>query len=195
MKENSLRDYLSSGRSSAPPAKGSAPVRKETVPFGVLLLRSGQLGFCDPAFVPSGVTVSCKPGKYQLEAECLDYGGDRRAARLRVRLEGVQPVRGKALGEFSVDMAMASVFDFDSINDWSDEQEEEYDEWLEEEVVMCDWQRAGTIDCPGAAATIYYCEAGFGDGTYTVYELIEDGQVVGAEVVFLEGSEPYPFEE
>ncbi len=45
-----------------------------------------------------------------------------------------------------------------------------------------------------AGTKVVYTPSGFGDGTFTVFELRAAGELVGLEVEFIAPETPYPFE-
>jgi hypothetical protein len=108
-------------------------------------------------------------------------------------LPEVTPKRGNCRGTFGVDVASAAICDGDVLDQFALNNSDEWEKWSEsfihrpfEEVGLL-----GTFACDPAATDIFYCSTGFGDGSYPVYELLEAGKVVGAEVVFLLPTQSY----
>jgi hypothetical protein len=195
MPDNALRKYLLTRRTgNRTVAKGDRPQVSDLVRFGSFALKGTRLGCGDPSQLPLGVYVDCAPGTYELEAECFVYAGDARLARASVMRADSRGARGRHLGRVGVDLAMACFFDADRLDDFANGQPDEYDEWIEDQVVMCDWVESGTLDCRPAKTKIPYFEVGFGDGEYDVFELRDAEVTVGLELVCLEADAPYPFD-
>lgn len=183
-----LRAYFKQFTWSPQPEGGAKPLERRLFKVADLPVRGKHLGFGDAWAAPNdAVTVPVPPGTYEVHVEAFSYGTDGRIARLIVHLPGAAPVRGKAIGEFGVDVATAAVFDADVLEDYMDDDEESWEGWLDEYTTR-DFEEldmAGLHPCPDADTAMVYCSTGFGDGSYEVFELLREGRVVGAEAVFL----------
>ncbi len=195
MPTNPLNDYLSNRDNGPAPKRGQSPSEIICIPFATFELRGTRLGFSDPWQILEAVPVECLPGSYALEAECFRYGTDGRVARVLAMRSGRRGERGALYGEFGVDVGNACIFDHDAIEGYVDSDEDGFDRWGQEYIVDAAPSFSGSIPCTPAKSTIVYFASGFGDGTYSVYELRDDDGIVGAEVVFLNELEPYPFGE
>jgi hypothetical protein len=192
---NPLRKYLASRRRKKdPPALGDLPEALMRIRFGVVDIKGQRLGCGDPSQVPSGVSVESGRGSYELEAECLAYAGDARVARVLAKRTDSLAARGNNVGRITVDLARACFFDAELLELFARDRPNDYCEWIEDHVVMCDWVEAGTLSCRQARTTLPYFEVGFGDGLYDVFELREGDSLVGLELVCLEAEAPYPFD-
>ena len=191
MTENKLREFLDSSRSQPRPTTGQTPIDRVTIQFGSVIVNTDTLGICDVSQVPSGIVIECPSGEYELEAECYVYGNDARVARVTAKLTGTQPAPGALLGTFGVDMAMAAVFDNDALMAFVEDRPKEYASWINNDVMMYEWESAGTLVCEPVGVEIPYFEVGFGDGRYRAYALEGDDQIVGIEAVFLDENAPY----
>jgi hypothetical protein len=82
--------------------------------FREFTLVGPQYLIVDASFAPSaedGVLVDLPPGRYHVQITGIDYGGDKRIARLRAVLSGAAPTLGKQLGETWTDTAMTGICD------------------------------------------------------------------------------------
>jgi hypothetical protein len=141
------------------------------------------------------VEIRTLPGSYVVECKGVRYGQDRRVAGMRVFAVGSKAKRGKKIGEIPVDFGGVSVLDIDTVEDSINEDEERYEEWLDEilydsddysSIKIHEWVPTGT--------KIPVVQGGFGDGVYNVYELMEEGNIVGLEIEFIRDGEEYPFD-
>ena len=156
--------------------------------------RNGQTTFLVRDLLDA-VPVVSPSGLYVLEAECFRYGGDCRIARVTATCARRRGERGSLYGAFGVDVACACIFDYDAIEGYADSDEDDFVQWVDHFIIGMTGAVCGSIACPPARTTVEYFASGFGDGTYAVYELRDDYEVVGVEVVFLEDDASYPFGE
>jgi hypothetical protein len=70
---------------------------------------------------------------------------------------------------------------------------DEYDRWFTRTVFDNHEEPVGVVRWEHASTSIPYADGGFGDGTYSVYELRANGRSVGLEVEFIAHGEKYPF--
>ena len=108
-----LRDYFSK-RASAKNEPPTPPGQQtDWLDFCELDLKGSKVLCVDVQFAPSaddGLLVDLSPGKYLLQAKCVDYGGDKRVARLRLLPKKVVATLGAQLGETWTDTAKTGVF-------------------------------------------------------------------------------------
>lgn len=195
MATNPLTAYLGQSFGGATQRRAQAPDEIVRISFATFELRGTRLGFSDPWGILDAVPVVCPSGRYGLEAECFRYGSDARIARVMATLAGRQGERGSLYGEFGVDVASACIFDYDAIEGYADSAGDAFEQWVEDNIPGRMTDPSGTIACVPAKTSVEYFASGFGDGTYPVYELRDDYEIVGAETVFLEPGEPYAFGE
>lgn len=194
MASNPLTAYLTQSFGGARQKRGQSPDEVVRISFAKFELRGTRLGFSDPWGILDAVPVVCPSGQYGLEAECFRYGSDARIARVIATLAGRRGERGSLYGAFGVDVGNACIFDYDAIEGYADSAGDAFEAWVQG-YVDGTWNRSGTIACAPAKTSVAYFSSGFGDGTYQVYELRDDYEIVGAETVFLEPGTPYPFGE
>jgi hypothetical protein len=188
---NPLATYLETPHDSTAPANDSLPTRKEWVEFCDFELKGSRLCFSDSWCPYDGVMVGLPAGTYAVTALCYSYGADVRVAALRVAPKGVEGALGEPVGEFGVDVGAAGITDFDQIEKLD---EKSYEAWIEGYIhTGTVYQPAGVHPCPQAGTAMPFLSCGFGDGGYSVYPILRDGQTVGAEARFLEEDAPYPF--
>ena len=172
-------------------------------------LPSGWLDFCefslrgssilvvDASFVPSaddGLLIELPPGKYKVQAQVLDYGGDRRPARLRVQLAGSNAALGAEIGKTWTDTATTGICDFEIFSAaWGEDNDASF------EIIrpaLEDHHHHGLAVFDAAVGAVMpFLHSGFGDGNFPVYELVAAGQRVGFEVEFIREGKDYPFGE
>lgn len=194
---NLLAAYLAS------PVKGTCvtgTIGKETdwlfiAPFTI---SSGRLLIVDFGFLPSsqdGLVIELPSGDFDITARVMDYPGDRRISRLRLLAKGIDAPVGEAIGETWVDTAATSICDAEVMDAaWQSLGDDVATSRLEafrETAAPCG---VFVLD-ERLRASAPFVESGFGDGTYTVFELCADGRRVGIEIEFIENREPYPFGE
>lgn len=139
-----------------------------------------------PGPVKDGLRVSLEAGDYYAQVRGFTRGVERRCARLRVARYGCLPEkRGQVLGNVSTDMATLGFYDPKAFSALLRAGSEEFFEWGE---------RVLDPNAPTCGVLVYdlkksailpYVQSGFGDGTFPVFELLNDGQRVGFEVEFI----------
>lgn len=189
-----LKKYFSQFTNEPSPTDGFRVLESQIFSIGSLDIQGSHLFFCDPWGMPNdGAAVDVPPGQYDVSLEVFSYGTDGRVARLIVNLLGTTPIRGEERGGIGVDVASAAVYDGEAIERFMDDDEKAWQEWLDS-FTNRDYDPediAGFFPCPKANSTMAYTSTGFGDGYYLVYELVQEGLVVGAEVVFLKPNQGY----
>ena len=139
------------------------------------------------------VAIPAAPGAYSVECRTMSYGSDRRISRMRVYPTGASTTVGRELGTVDVDWGGIAITDVDvlapSVNDHMDE----YSRWFDQDVFGKHDEPAGVLRWIPAGTDIPYADGGFGDGTYPVYELVNNEMAIGLEVVFISPDEKYPF--
>ena len=172
-------------------------------------LPSGWLDFCefslrgssilvvDASFVPSaddGLLIELPPGKYEVQAQVLDYGGDRRPARLRIQLAGSNAAMGAEIGKTWTDTATTGICDFEIFSAaWGEDSDASF-EIIKPALEDNHHYGVAVLDA-NVGAVMPFLHSGFGDGTYPVYELVAEGRRVGFEVEFIPEGKAYPFGE
>jgi hypothetical protein len=139
----------------------------------------------------SGVILDASPGVYIVEARVITYGIDRRISRVRVHPKGQAVTRGKLAGEIGVDLAAVAICDVDRLAGWARDHQAEWQRWGDK-LWFGRTVRAGLYTCEPANTVVPFVDSGFGDGTYPVYYLIDDGRPVGLEAEFIPTRAPYP---
>lgn len=193
MSDHPLIAYQRKHAGDPSPKRGQRPDDVVLILFADFELRGTRLGFSEPWAILDAVPVFCPSGSYVLVAECLRYGNDCRIARVTATRARRTGVRGALYGAIDVDVGNACVFDYDAIEGYADSDENAFENWIDANIVGKTTPFAGSVACDSAKTTIEFVTSGFGDGTYSVYELRDDYDIVGAEVVFLDTDEPYPF--
>ena len=159
-------------------------------------LRGDHFLVCDFQFIPSkeeGLLVRLAPGTYTVEAAAMDYGGDRRIARLRVRQKSVAGKLGKKLGETWTDTACTSVCDFKAFKkDWDSAGGAAEDKLLE--AGLDNLEGCGVFRLSKKGVPVVYATSGFGDGSFPVFELRHESGRVGFEIEFIAADTPYPWQ-
>lgn len=163
--------------------------------MGVLPLPSGRLCVSDAKFAPDpAVPVRLEPGDYEVWVQEFVYEDDHefenRHALLRVLKPGTNPQRGEKIDNSWADTGTQGVCDFEQMLKLQEEVgEDDYidafeEAWSEEFILQ---PKADT------AALLFVVHSGFGDGTFPVFELVQDVQLVGVEVELIAPGTPHPF--
>ena len=172
-------------------------------------LPSGWLDFCefslrgssilvvDASFVPAaddGLLIELPPGKYEVQAQVLDYGGDRRPARLRVCLSEANATFGSQIGETWTDTATTGICDFEIFSAaWGEAKDAAFK--MIQPALQDSYYHGVAVLNANVGAIMPFLHSGFGDGHYPVYELTAAGRRVGFEVEFIGAGKDYPFGE
>lgn len=192
MKE--LREFLAEA-TIRQPKKGMVGLETDWKQLAELTLKGGKFLICDFQFVPSeedGVSIQAAPGKYNVEAKAIDFDGDRRISRLRVYRHDARPVLGKTIGETWTDTAYSAVCDFDYFSkEWDSLGEDAAGDKLQEEYGA---ENCGVFRLSPNGSEVPFVSSGFGDGTFSIFELCDGEKRVGFEIEFIAASEGYPFE-
>lgn len=130
---------------------------------------------------PEWPSVSCVPGEYILE---INVPTPFHAHRSRIRKVDADPVAGKEIGTVEIDNGFIGFVDYEFFLAMARKDLEAYEEWtmmqLDDELAL---NFSGEIAFCGEK--LVYVKSGDGDGSYPVYELVEDGEVIGMECVFI----------
>lgn len=160
----------------------------EWILFARLRIESGKLGISSPMFFRDlPLRIEVPVGYYQVFAKTITYQDDTRVSRLRAVLETDHtPKLGRWVDYVAVDFGRVGVFDLVVLNEvgaaLSEEKEVEIREWFEKP--FRNLYSVGMFD-ENREVTMPAVEAGYGDGAYPVFELLDGSGVVGAEVVFI----------
>ncbi len=159
-------------------------------------LIGAQFLVVDANFVPSakdGILVASKPGKYLVQVKGMEFSSDKRVSRLRAVLKGESPSIGRQAGKTWTDTALTGIVDYESFSKaWGDDDDASYD-MLQDKLESA--ENFGVVKFDKVAkAVMPFVASGFGDGSFPVFELVANGQVVGFEVEFISSEAKYPFE-
>ena len=160
-----------------------------------LKLSGANILIVDTQFIPSekeGLLVKLGPGPYLVQGKVLNYGGDRRVSGLRVFRTGTIPVMGEKIGETWTDTARTGICDFEAFSKaWGNDDDAAYG-IIEPFLDKGDNVGVAVLDESGGAI-MPFVHSGFGDGTFPVLELLEDGKRMGFEIEFIADGTKYPF--
>jgi hypothetical protein len=193
-----LETYLAEKSSEKnAPTLGRKGKESDWLAFAEFSCKSGKILVIDPGLcriIENGTLITCSPGIYDLHAKVVAYGSEKRVSRLRVVQRGAQGYSlGDALEEEAVvDVAGLAVCDADALERaWGDDEDstlEALQDWMPIEKAAVELIIPKYPD-----ATLYMVESGFGDGSFPIFELSENGIRVGFEVELIEPGTPYPF--
>jgi len=178
----------------ATPATGE---HTDWLEFCNLDLKGSRVLVVDAQFVPSekdGLLVELPPATYLVQAKVANYGGDRRFSRVRVFRAGSGPQPGGKIGETWTDTATTGICDFEVFSKAWGSDEETADRFQETQGNASEDFGVAVLDAD-AGAVMPFVHSGFGDGSFSVFELTEHGQRVGFEIEFIAGDAKYPFKE
>jgi hypothetical protein len=154
------------------------------------VLVNGKLVEIKPAPNP---VVHLPPGTYVAEVRCMQWGKDRRVSRLRVVLKGSRVQLGKEIGGVNTDTAVIGVCDLDVFSAaWDNFPGGDPGSEVEYHVTGEEKYGVFALDKQHRAAMVF-ARTGFGDGGFSIYELVSGSKRVGVEIVFIKEKEPYPF--
>jgi hypothetical protein len=191
---NELKVFLNQ-TTGAHPVAGQKGIATDWLHLCDLKIESGALCIFDPAYPPddSGTELQVRlaPGIVKVEAMGIAYGADHRIAAIRC-VSGFDGhfERGRILGEVSVDTGRIGIGDAKLLmSAFQGLTEDQYDELLDladSDAEVLKLKNGGL--CP-------VLEAGFGDGSYPVQELLKDGVLAGVEIQLIAKDAAYPFED
>lgn len=130
---------------------------------------------------PEWPCITCSPGDYILE---INVPVPFHAHRARIRDIRSEPELGSKLGTVDIDHGFAGFIDYESFLTVVKNDFESYEDWtmteLDDELAV---NFSGEITFQGEK--LVYVKSGDGDGTYSVFELVEGGKQVGIECIFV----------
>ena len=157
-------------------------VTRIDVTGGVIVAKDAMVMLSPDADDPEWPAATCAPGEYVLE---IHVPVPFYAHRVRIRMEGSDPSRGKALGTIDVDHASVAFIDYEPFLAAVKKDFELYEEWtmmeLDDELAI---NFSGEISFCGEK--LVYVQSADGDGVFPVFELVENGQPVGLECVLVD---------
>ncbi|MDQ6631682.1 MAG: SEL1-like repeat protein [Verrucomicrobiota bacterium] len=175
----------------------STGVQTEWLDFHDFDLKGTSILIVDAQFVPSkedGLLVSLDSGKYLIQAKANSYGGDRRISRLRIFRKNTIPQLCSEIGKTWTDTANTGICDFEIFSKaWGNDDDASY-EIIQEDLETDNSFGTATLDA-ARGAVMPFVHSGFGDGSFSVFELVENGVRVGFEIEFIAAGEKYPFGE
>lgn len=141
-----------------------------------------------------GGIVELESGTYGFYLQGVAYGPDKRVARARVLREGAEVDGREEIGEAWTDLAEVGFYEPDLMREAMDNDEDEYEDWMESFYDMGDFDLHDVRPHPSdERIKVFVFRSGWGDGTFPVYALKEGNKVVGMEVEFIKSGEEYPF--
>jgi hypothetical protein len=189
-----LQEYLE-GEFTGKAKRGDRGKESDWLEFCHLTVRGSKVQVVDASYVPDeseGCMVTLTPGSYDVQVRAIAYGGDVRISRLRVVRPSVSASLAAELGETGTDTANIGVCDHESfLRAWGDDNEASW-EIISPAIEEADTHGIAVLD-EAAGAVMPFVSSGFGDGTFSVHELVADGSRAGFEVVFIRPDAPYPF--
>lgn len=156
-------------------------VTKIDVEGPIVVIKDAMVMLSDDELEPEWPSISCASGEYILEIFVPEpfY-----AHRVRLRRADSDPCLGKELGGVSVDHAFVAFIDYEPFLSAVKKDFESYEEWtmtqLDDELAL---NFSGEIEFRDQK--LVYVKSVDGDGVFPVFELVEDGQIVGIECVLV----------
>jgi hypothetical protein len=143
-----------------PPAERG--VETDWLPLLELDVPSGRLWMGDPCMLHAedGCCIDVPPGRYAVEAKCLDFGGDKFISRLRAYPCGTAVSVGDEVGETGTDSAAIGVADIVEAEAALAGQGDDVYERLDEQVSG----RCGIVRLD-QGVDVPYVNSGIGDGS------------------------------
>lgn len=145
----------------------------------VIVVKDAMVMLSEDEVKPEWPSVACRPGEYVLEIYVpVPFHAD----RVRLRRRDSDPVAGNEIGKVNIDNAFVGFIDYEPFLSAVKQDFEYYEDWtmadLDDELAI---NFSGEI--PFQGEKLVYVKSVDGDGAFPVFELVEDGQVVGLECV------------
>ncbi|MES1180595.1 MAG: tetratricopeptide repeat protein, partial [Verrucomicrobiota bacterium] len=190
-----LTDYFSKDRDEFLKLTPETGEQTDWLDFCELELKGANFLIVDAQFVPSekdGLLVALSPAKYSVQGKAINYGGDRRVSRLRVFQNGSNLRLGDEIGKTWTDTANTGICDFETFSKaWGNDDDASY------KIIEPFFESLNDVGiavlAAASGAIMPFVHSGFGDGTFSVFELQAEGKRVGFEIEFITDDEKYPF--
>jgi hypothetical protein len=162
-------------------------VEPDWLPFTNFELMGPQLLIIDASYVPGaedGLLIDMDPGTYEIDAKVMIYGIDHYVSRLRIIRRGKTSMRGNRIGETWTDVALTGICDLQVFSMiWERDTDEA---WNKIETAINSSNGAGIAELDKeAGAVMPFVQSGYGDGTFPVFDLIDNQMRVGVEIEFI----------
>ncbi|MGN6367337.1 MAG: hypothetical protein ACTHN5_03660 [Phycisphaerae bacterium] len=161
-------------------------------PIGTLVITSGKVALLDPGTFDA-TDFQLPRGEYAIQIKTVKYSEEQhlRVSRLRAAA-APETTPGKPLGTVGTDVATLAVVDANALHpdfseEWKSHSADIENTWQSAELHAAT-QWGDTDD-----ATVFFTTTGFGDGTFTIQELLSNDKRAGFEVEFIKPGTPYPF--
>lgn len=132
--------------------------------------------------VPEWPSIRCAPGEYVVEIYVPEPFN---AHRVRIRRAGSSPVTGAGIGTVDVDHAFVAFVDYEAFLNVVCADPDAYEEWT-----MAELDDELAINFSGEIlfgdTQLAYVKSVGGDGAFPVFELVDDGDVVGIECALVD---------
>lgn len=131
--------------------------------------------------------VKITPGEFRVQAKGAEFGPHRRVAAVRVFADGIEPKRGKSLGEVDVDSWGVLIGDLvDLYRDIADEAARE--KWWNKNLFGKYAKSVEIVNFKVGSRSLPFVTAfsGLGSGGYAVHTVVARGKTVGVEIEFIE---------
>jgi hypothetical protein len=189
-----IEDYLA-GDFPGEVKRGDVGTESSWLEFCNLLVRGNKVHAVDASYAADGqegCMIDLRPGKYHVQVKAMAYGNDVRMSRLRVIWPGSEPTAGPEIGQTGTDTGNVGVYDFDIFaKAWGNDNNASWDK-ISPAIESADMHGIAVLD-DATGAIMPFVRSGFGDGTFPVNELLQNGSRVGFEICFMSAGEPYPF--
>ena len=145
-----------------------------------IIIKDAMILLDNAEATPEWPAIVVDPGMYDIE---INIPQPLHCTRVRVKSTGSNPELGKVIGHLSVDHGSAGILDYETFISEINSNYSDYEEWtetaLDDEI---NENFSGQIAY--GSSLLVYVKSGNGDGTYPVYELVDNGKVVGLECHF-----------
>ena len=157
-------------------------VTRITVRGSVLVCKDAMIMLSENETSPEWPCITCSPGEYIFE---INVPTPFHAHRARIRRMDAEPERGAKLGAVDIDNAFLGVIDYDVFLAAVKRDFDDYEGWTADDLFdELDINFSGEIDFQDTK--LLYVQSGDGDGSYDCHELVQDGEQVGIECIFIE---------
>ncbi len=145
-----------------------------------IIIKDAMILLDDAEIESEWPTVVVDLGVYDIEINVPEQWY---CARVRIRSVGSHPELGKMIGYLLVDNSSVAILDYEMFIAEISSSYPDYEEWTEM-TLFDEISENFSGQIAYRSSLLVYVKSGNGDGTYPVYELVENGKVVGLECHF-----------
>ena len=144
-----------------------------------ILIKDSMILLDDNENMPEWPFVTIESGIYDINV--LEKGDP--YSSVQIIKNGMSGARGKNIGNVNVEHGGIAIIDYDTFLSTIQKNYDDYCEWTSMELDDLVWsQVSGKIEFLNEP--LFFLHSGDGDGSYPVYEVVQDGNIIGIECDF-----------